>query len=319
MDQPALPRPRQVTLSGMLVTVGSVLMLALTFERISSLGSMDFQDQAASILAEDPFKGLGATVDDVQSFVRILCLVTGACAVSAAILGVYVLRRSRGSRAALSVVAPVLFLAGFVVASLPAAFVVAGIVMLWLPPARAWFDGRPAAPAARPAAPAWPPAPQLQSPQLGAGSRVPPRAPFASGPRPSGVLAACVLTWVSSAIVSLMALLTLLALLADTAQLLDQLRPTLTDAGLSDHEFLVGVYVLVAVLVPWCAAASVLAVAAYRRTTWGWVGLMVCAGAAALVCLLAVLGNLVAVLPMAACLITLSLLLRPEARAWFTR
>ena len=82
---------------------------------------------------------------------RVTLMVTAACAAATAILGWYVLQRSRGARVASSVLAVPLFLSGLFVSGLVgggmfSAVVVAAIVMLWFQPARDWFDGVTRAP-----------------------------------------------------------------------------------------------------------------------------------------------------------------------------
>ena len=104
---------------------------------------------------------------------RVLTMVTAACATAAAILGYQVLQRSRSARLVLTVLAAPLFLAGMVVGGFLPAVIVGSIVMLWFQPARDWIDGK--APRVVPAAPALPP-PPVETPPA-----EPPAAP--SGPR----------------------------------------------------------------------------------------------------------------------------------------
>ncbi len=105
---------------------------------------------------------------------RVMTMVTAACATAAAILGYQVLRRSRSARLVLTLLTVPLFLAGMVVGGFLPAVIVGSIIMLWFQPARDWIDGK--TPRAVPAAPAAPPRPPSMLPP-----EEPPVAP--SGPR----------------------------------------------------------------------------------------------------------------------------------------
>jgi hypothetical protein len=67
----------------------------------------------------------------------------------------------------------------------------------------------------------------------------------------------------------------------------------------------------------WSVAAIALAVLAWRRVRWAWIGLTISAGIAGGLCLLVIVGAFVFAVPLAACGATVALLLRPESRAWF--
>ncbi|WP_137293974.1 hypothetical protein [Nocardioides dongxiaopingii] len=141
MAEKTIPRPRQVSLLGGVIMGGSLFVVLLTFDQMASLGSIEAQESAARLIAEPPTSGLGLSVDDVQSILRVLCLVAGGAAAASTILGWQVLRRARSARLALSILAPVLLVAGLSTSGFLAAVVVAAIVMLWLQPARDWFAG----------------------------------------------------------------------------------------------------------------------------------------------------------------------------------
>ena len=75
---------------------------------------------------------------------------------------------------------------------------------------------------------------------------------------------------------------------------------------------------MVAVLVAWCVAAAVLAALVFRRVSVARILLVIsCAICAVLSLVGSVLGGLILVVPMGASLLALTLLLRPETRAWF--
>ena len=121
-------------------------------------------------------------------------MVTAGCATAAGILGYQVLRRSRSARAAVTVLAVPLFLAGMVTGGFITSVVAASAAILWLQPARSWFDGTapparrtPVVPA-QPTPPSAPPAPPIAP--YGAVPRRTRRPPRRTGPwmrRPSRV------------------------------------------------------------------------------------------------------------------------------------
>ena len=113
MTEPT-PRPRQVTLVGWLTMVGSVAVVALVFDRLAGLNSLETRQAVEKFLAEPPGSDLGVGVDGVLSVIRTLSMVAAGCATAAAILGYQVLRRSRSARLALTVLAVPLFVAGMV-------------------------------------------------------------------------------------------------------------------------------------------------------------------------------------------------------------
>jgi hypothetical protein len=98
-----------------------------------------------------------------------------------------------------------------------------------------------------------------------------------------------------------------------------QQNPELDSQGLTDHTILVLSYVLCAVFVLWSAAAGVTAVLVFRGTVWAWYLLIISTVAVTGFCLLAAISSLLMLVPLMAAGLTLGLLLRPEARAWFGR
>lgn len=140
---PAEPaRPHQATLSGWMVVGGSLLIVLLAFDRIGGLGSIDAQEAAAQAVAEPPLNGLGVTADDLQLATRILCMIAGGCAASAAILGWESLRRSRPARLALTILAPLLVISALATAGVVGIVVAVAIAMMWRRPTSDWFAGR---------------------------------------------------------------------------------------------------------------------------------------------------------------------------------
>jgi len=191
MSDTALPRPRQVTMAGWMIIGGSLLVVVTVFERMAGVNDLETRDAIAQFLATPPGDGLGLDVPAVQSLIRVFSMIAGACAAAAAILGFHVLRRHKGARLALTVLAVPLFLSGLVADGFLSSLVAASAVMLWLEPARDWFAGRAPRPrpeperreqlppSAPPAPPAAPPVSAVSGPRPHDGFGTP-----ASGPVP---------------------------------------------------------------------------------------------------------------------------------------
>ena len=312
--------------------VGSLIVVAMVFDRIGGLHTLETRESVERFLAEPPGAELGIGVDGAITVLRVVSMVAAGCATAAAILGYQVLRRSRSARLALTVLAVPLFLSGMVTGGFVSSVVAASAVMLWLQPSRSWFEGKaaavPAPPAARQIAP--PPSatpvqqlpaqqPPTHQPRAQVRSSASATGPAADRPRP--VVAACALTWVSSGLVALGLLLTAVVLAVDPDPLLDEVhrqRPDLAEQGVSDG-MLIGVSrVISAVVVLWCVAAVVLAALVYRRIDWARVVLLVSAGISAAVCLVGlVAGGFLLVVPLAAAVGSFVLLVRPDSRLWF--
>lgn len=164
---PALPRPRQVTIAGWMIIAGSAAVVLAVFQQIAGLHTIDTREGVERALDGPPFDGTGLTVDEVLGVVRVLSMVAAACATATAILGWHVLQRSKSSRIALTVLAVPLFVTGIGTGGLLSTVVVAAVSLLWLQPARDWFDGRWEPTAAQPPSPSstrTPPAPPTAAP-----------------------------------------------------------------------------------------------------------------------------------------------------------
>jgi hypothetical protein len=259
----ALPRPRQVTVAGWMIMAGSAAVVLTVFQQIAGLHSIDTRDAVGRALAEPPFDSLGMSVDDVLGIMRVLSMASAACATATAALGWYVLRRSRPARTAATVLALPLFVSGIGsgigTGGIFSTAVALAVLVLWLDPTRAWFDGRwkpePAenrtmpvrTPAEPPAASpersrtapeqqpppyaGWPP-PQASPTQPPAtwsppqGSWLPPVAqlpvPRATTRRPTAVVATVVLTWVCSVLLGGLFVIGAVQLIASPEALMDE-------------------------------------------------------------------------------------------------
>lgn len=305
-------RPRQVTLAGWLTMLGSVFVVLLVFDRVSGLHTIETRESVERFLAEPPGRDLGLGVDGVLSIMRTLALVAGGCAAAAAILGWHVLKRSRSARLALTILAVPLFLTGMVTGGFVSSLVAASAVMLWLQPARDWFDGTTRQPAAAPA-----PAPAPSVPATSS----PPAVTVPSAARPSAVTWACILTWAGSGITAIGAIASGVLLAVQPDVLLDQVHeqnPELDAQGISD-DLLIGVtFAMLAGFVAWAVAAAVVAIFVLRGFEWARITLVVSAATAGAVFLLgSVLGAFLLALTLATCAMTVLFLVRPDVRAWF--
>lgn len=307
MPETKPPRPRQVTLASGLIMAGSLVVVLTAFERVANLRSLDSRRAVEEFLAEPPGEGLGLDVDGVLSIIQVLSMVAGACAAAAAILGFQLLQRSRSARLALGIIAVPLFLSGIATAGFMASMVAAAVVMLWFQPSRDWFDGVVREPVSRPAGP----------PGADPTASVPaPRAVT----RPASLVWACAITWTFCGLailglgISVAALATMPDLLFEE---LNRQNPDLAEQGLTNGEIRSATYATSAVLIVWCGGATGFAVAAYRRRRWGRTALLVSTSIGLAIALAATLASFVMVVPLAAAVVTVSLLLRPETRAWF--
>jgi hypothetical protein len=353
------PRPGQATFAAWLIIGGSVILVGYAWQRISTLHTLEVQEQLQRVLKEPPFAGTGLGLEGLKTTIRVLCMVGAAAATASAILGVQALRRSTSARLALTMLAPLVLIGGFATAGFFAPMVVAGVAMLWLRPTRDWFAGRPWLPATAgpttrrpdPFAPTAPPAAAPEpGPEPGTDEHpvVPPQpdsagppahpVPFASphgepvpgpampaplrAPRPASLIAACVLTWVSCAVVSGAMLLLSLVMAVARDDLFDELerqQPDFDMQGMTRAELATGTYLLTAVLLVWCVVAAVLAVLALRRRHGAWIGLTVNTGVVGLVLLGATLLSPPLFVVLVAAVVTLWLLLRPSVTSWFRR
>ncbi|WP_155992988.1 hypothetical protein [Nocardioides sp. URHA0020] len=321
MNDPTPERPRQVTLAGWLIMVGSVFALGLVVQRLSELHTLENLQRIDTLLAEPPGSDLGVSTDTVITILRTLLMVTAGCATAAAILGYHVLRRSRSARVAVTVLAVPLFLAGLATQGFVTSVVAASAAILWFQPARSWFDGT--APPERRTAPVARPVPPAAAGPMSSSVVPPPPAPAAAPARPPVVLAAAIVTWICSGLVTLGLVASGLVLALSPDLMLDEVHrdnPDLASQGVSDTMLIAATYVMIAGLVLWCIAAAVVAVLVFRRVSWARIVLLVSASVAGVVCLLGLaLGAFVLVLPLVAAVFVVVMLVRPDVRPWFDR
>jgi hypothetical protein len=334
-----LPRPRQVTMAGWMIIGGSILVVATVFETVTNLHTIETRQAVSEFISQPPGEGLGLDVPGALLVLRTVSMVAAGCAAVAAVLGFHVLRRHRGARLGVTVLAVPLFLTGLVTGGFLSSVVAASSLLLWLEPSRNWFDGvRPPTapqrahddrPMSAPQASPPPPAPREQAavtspgPHRGFGTPVAAPAPVGAPPperRPGAVMWACVLTWVLSGMAALIMGLSALVIALEPQLVFDELRrqnPDFTTQGVTDRAVQVATYVTAGVTIVWALAATVLAVLVVRRVAWARIALLASAAGAGGACLVASLGSVLMVVPAFGCAVAFSLLLRPEVRAWF--
>jgi len=353
------PRPGQATFAAGLIIGGSFILVLTAWQRISTLHTLEVQEELQRVLSEPPFSGTGIGLETLKTTIRVMCMIAAGAATASTILGVQALRRSTGARLALTLLAPLVLIGGFATAGIFAPMVVAGVVMLWLRPTRDWFAGRPwlppttgglrrpdpFAPQHRPddtdaGVPPAAPRASLEPPALAAPATQPPPHPHPYGApepmglyepassygerakRPAALIAACVIVWVSCVLVSGFMLLMSLVMAVARDEFFDEIerqQPGFDMKGMSQAELATGTFVLTAVVVLWSIAAIVLAVLAVRGLPRARVALAVSTGATSLVLLGATLLSPALVVLLAASLVTLWLLLRADVAAWFKR
>lgn len=324
MTEPTRERPRQVTLAAWLIMVGSVIVVAMVFERISGLGTLETQESIQDFLSTPPGSDLGIGVDGVVRLLRTTAMVAAGCATAAGILGYQVLRRSRSARLALTVLAAPLFFAGMVTGGFVSSLVAASAVMLWLQPARDWFrDGT--MPAPRPARPtaATPAAVAPTRSTSGLGSTTGFGSTTDAAARPRAVVWACVLTWILCGLTAFGVVVSAITIAVDPDVIFDEVHkqnPDLAARGITDTMLATATYVMAGGIVLWCAGAAVMAILVYRRVAWARIVLIVSASVAAALSLIGTaIGGFALVLPLIGGAVTIALLLRRDARPWFGR
>lgn len=340
------PRPGHATLAGALIIGGSIIVVLSAWERISTLHTIEAQEELQRILAGPPMSGTGLTADGLATLVRVLCLVGAGAAAASTILGFQVFKRSLSARLALTALSPLLLVGGMATAGFLAPMVVAGIALLWLQPTRDWYAGRPWVQryeerrAARLAG--------LRPPAGGTGQATPPGADGSIVPvpapgtplsaqaadhqhqsgvvrrvRPQALVAACGLTWVASTLVVIGLGVVAVLLPSQSEELMAEItreQPQMVETyELTEASLLGGMYVMLVGLALWAVAAMVLAGLAFAGQNWARITLVVSAACGGLVTLVMALGAWPLVILVAVFALSVWLLLRPEVGHWYER
>lgn len=352
-------RPGHATLAGSIIVGCSVVVVLSAWERISTLRTIESQEAFQRTLADPPMSGLGLSIDGYTDLLQTLCVIGAAAATAAAILGVQVFKRSTSARLALTGLSPVLLVGGLAAGDFFGPMVVTGIVLLWLQPTRDWYAGRPWAQAHEqrraerladlrpPKSPTVPPAavdpspPSSPAPSSPAPSSPAPLGPVPPGQvfgepvrpqdrpvggrrtRPQALVAACGLTWLTSALVLLGLGLTAAVLPSQAEELMAEVtreEPRMVELyDVTETSLLIVLYVMFALFALWAVVAIALAWLAYIGQNWARITLVVSAITAGVLVLVLALGawpllSLVAVFGMSTWM-----LLRPEVGRWYQR
>jgi hypothetical protein len=335
-----VPRPRQTTMAGAMVMLAATFVVISVADTVSRLRSIETRDSIEAFLADAPGSDLGLSVESMIQVLHGVAIVAALCSVAAVALGWQVLQRSRQARVALSVLALPIFVTGLVAGGFMSSLVAVATAMLWLSPSREWFAGQPIPEPVKPGQTR-----READVQALSGRAAPPLTPWptdapvstdaavssvaapvgrsvtaAERPkRPDPVTVALVVTVVIAGMVFLMTLVSLVVLSSQPDLVLEELRrqnPDLEDSGITESLLLTTSYVSGALAMAWSALAIVLAVLVAGRRAWAAKGLLLCAAACALFCLVATLASAVALIPAVAAIATVSCLRRPEVRRW---
>jgi hypothetical protein len=184
------------------------------------------------------------------------------------------------------------------------------------PPAMPWEQPAPPAPSdeERPM-----PATGDARPHAGFGEAAP--RPVVPAPRPAALVTACVLTWVFAGVVALGCLLGLVGMLVSPDLWSEQMREDLTEqAGVTWEQARRAALGAAAVFGAWSLVALLLAVFAFLGREWARILLVISASSAAMLIGLSLVtagvAGLVMLLPLAACVATVVLLLRRDVSGW---
>jgi hypothetical protein len=325
------PRPRQVTFGGVASATACGLLVFVLFDQMARVRSLETRQALADSLSRPPWEGLGIGVGQAVDALRVVMLVSGALAAAGCILGIYALRRHRGARVGLTVVAVLMMFSAVLVTDVLPIVVVVAAGMLWTRESRAWFDGRvlePDPPVTRTAASA---APGTWAPPVVATRTVtddpaswpPPRpvaAPSASdpGPRPVPVTVALMIVWVSSGL-TFVAMVAIMAwALSDKLEVYDLVRRDDPQRGASTPNDVLALVLVGCVLVSlWCLAAAGATIPAVQRRNWARVALVANAFVVGLVSMVLVASAGALLLVVVAAVAVVVLLLVPSANAWY--
>lgn len=354
-EETTLPRPAQVTASAAMVMLGSVIVVLLAYSTIADLRSLDTRAMVEDALKRPPMSGTGLSLDQALNLMRISTLVAGCCAAASAILGFFVLRRDRGARLGLTVLAVPLFFSGLTTGGFAAWMVTLASLTLWSQPARDWFNGIRIPETASAGARglfgpggfggfgAGPRSGSTGSGSTGSGSTgsgvsglgrevntTTPVWPVPASPdamprvdveqRPAAVLWAAVLTWICAGTVGLVAAIAVTVLAADSDAVMTQVlreNPEVADMGIDRNVLITGTVLLGLIVVAWCLVACVIAAFAIRGAGWARL-LLLASTTVATVLMASSAATAFFLVPFAfAGVATIVLLMRPQARQWF--
>lgn len=129
-------------MGGSSAVIGSAMALVLLVSTAGQIDGQDMTDTLTGLVASDQAATLGISLEGARELLRYTIMVMGVLSVASVVLGVYVLRRHRGSRVALTVIGGLVAAASL--AAGPAGWLItlyigASVFLVWTRPARAWF------------------------------------------------------------------------------------------------------------------------------------------------------------------------------------
>ena len=280
---------------------------------MAGLGTLAMQERIEAFITE---LGLEVAPAQVLPWIRIGLYVAGVAGAIGFVTGIFAAKRDRASRIVLSISSVAVFVAGFFMSPFFAMLAVFGVMMMWSAPANDWFAGR---------APA--PAPQaVERPQLStsaatssmagsgpAGSQPVGSAPVRSQPTRQThmaslttiVFSTAVFLWMCAAIVSS------LTVQSDKLRERFYADPRFEAAGLTFEGFQAVMVVMLIVGALWAIGAVVLGMLVLRGVEWARIALLISAATAGVMALLATLASPVFLVLVAACALTIWLLVAP--------
>ena len=137
--------------------------------------------------------------------------------------------------------------------------------------------------------------------------------------RPGALLGACLVTWAVTGLTLLTLLGSIVVLATDASYVLDSMHeqnPALSDQGLTDHAILVTAFVMCGLFVLWAVAALVVSGFCFSGRRWAWYALLISAAVLAAFSVLGAIASLLMLVPLAAAVAVITMLVRPEVRAW---
>jgi hypothetical protein len=156
-------RPREVTLGGMQAVAGSVMALVLLVSTAQQLNGTDMTRTLTDIVRNERVSALDITVEGARTMLRYTIMVLSVLSAASLVLGVFVLRRHRSARVALTVIGGVVGVVALFAGPVGWAatlYIGVSVFLLWSRPARAWFsDGTTTPTSMPPTPPPFPPTP----------------------------------------------------------------------------------------------------------------------------------------------------------------
>lgn len=339
-------RPGEVSAAGWFAGGAGLLLLIRCLEQAPGIGGADTRWWLSDMASGWPSLHLNGPTA-VRIFHSVL-LVEAIASVAMLVLSVYVLRRDRAARIALTALVVPVVIGGFFAGQMEAAFVAVAGVLLWTPPANDWFAGRarrvaedttsertpihPSARGERPASYGVPvPSPTATDPAHRAETTplldrasldaLPPPEPTPAQTRPQPVSTACGAAIIGSGLMALLSVTVLVGTFVVPREVflreITRLRPGEQDPAHLVDQVITMTAVIAVVALLWSLGALTLAWLALRGNRAACVTLMVSSGLCAAVTFLAGLSVPPLWLATMASLVTLGLLSSSRSVAWF--